>query len=149
MLTYACKVHIAPCRFCPFHVIFTPVAENLHDIVRQGRHGSVSILLYVNDLVITGTDLDEISRVKSQLAASFDMKDLGDLHYFLGIEVIRTPKCILINQRHYVLSILFKFGMTECKYVSTPLDHNVKLRPESGMTCDPKGSDRLSEAFYT
>ena len=39
------------------------------------------------------------------------MKDLGDLHYFLGIEVIRTPKGILISQRHYVLSMLFKFGI--------------------------------------
>ena len=44
--------------------------------------------------------------------ASFDMKDLRDLHYFLEIEVIHTPKGILISQRHYVLSMLFKFGMT-------------------------------------
>ena len=56
------------------------------------------------------------------------MKDLGYTHYFLGIEVIRTPEGILINQRHYVLSMLFKFGMTKCKSVSTPLDKNVKLR---------------------
>ena len=91
--------------------------------------GPVSILLYVDDLVITGVDLGEIDRVKLQLAASFDMKDLGDLHYFLGIEVICTPEGILINQRHYVLSMLFKFGMTDCKSVSTPLDRTVKLCP--------------------
>ena len=52
--------------------------------IRKGRLGPVSILLYVDDLVITGVDLGEIDRVKLQLAASFDMKDLGDLHYFLG-----------------------------------------------------------------
>ena len=46
--------------------------------IRKGRLGSVSILLYVDDLVITGADLGEIDRVKLQLAASFDMKDLGD-----------------------------------------------------------------------
>ena len=57
--------------------------------IRKSRLRLVSILLYVDDLVITGADLDEINRVKLQLAASFDMKDLGDLHYFLGIEVIR------------------------------------------------------------
>ena len=72
--------------------------------IRKGRLGPVSILLYVDDLVITGAD-----HVKLQLAASFDMKDLGDLHYFLGIEVICSPDGILINQRHYVLSMLFKF----------------------------------------
>ena len=66
------------------------------------------------------------------------MKDLGDLHYFLEIEVIRNPKGILISQRHYVMSMLFKFDMADCKSISTPLDRNVKLRPDSGKACDPK-----------
>ena len=67
--------------------------------IQKGRLGPVSILLYVDDLVITGADLGEINRVKLQLATSFDMKDLGDLRYFLKIEVICTPEGILINQR--------------------------------------------------
>ena len=66
--------------------------------VQQGRLDTISILLYVDDLVIAGADIDEIGRVNLQLAASFDMKELGDLHYFLGIEVIRTPEGILISQ---------------------------------------------------
>ena len=66
------------------------------------------------------------------------MKDLGNLFYFLGIEVIRTPKGILISQQHYVLSMLFKFEMADCKSVSTPLDRTVKLRPDSGKVYDPK-----------
>jgi hypothetical protein len=65
--------------------------------IRKTRLGPISILLYVDDLVITGANLDEINRVKRELIASFDMKDLGDLHYFLGIEVIRTPEGILIS----------------------------------------------------
>ena len=55
------------------------------------------------------------------------MKDLGDLHYFLGIKVICTPEDILISQRHYVLSMLFKFRMANCKSVSTPFDRIVKI----------------------
>ena len=106
--------------------------------VQEGQLGSVCILLYVHDLVIAGTDLDEIGRVKLQLAASFDMKDLGNLHYFLGIEVIQTPEGMLISQRHYVLSMLFKFRMAECMFLSTPLDQTVKLRPISGKVGDPK-----------
>ena len=66
------------------------------------------------------------------------MKDLGDLHYFLGIEVIRTPDGILLSQRHYVLNMLYKFGMMECRPVSTPLDQNQKIRPNSGPACDEK-----------
>ena len=89
-------------------------------------------------MVIVGADPDEISRIKLQLVASFGMKDLGDRHYFLGIEVIRTPEGILISQRHYVLSMLFKFGMVDCKSISTPLDRTVKLPPDSGKVCEPK-----------
>ena len=105
--------------------------------IRKGRLGPVSILLYVDDLVITGADLGENDRVKLQLAASFDMKDLGNLHYFLGIEVIRTPEGILISQQHYALSMLFKFGMADCKSISTALEKNIKLRPNLGQACNP------------
>jgi hypothetical protein len=59
--------------------------------VQKTRLGPICILLYVDDLIITGADLDEISRVKHELAAPFDMKDLGDIRYFLRIEVIRNP----------------------------------------------------------
>ena len=62
---------------------------------------------------------------------------MGNLdHYFLRIEVIRTLECILISHRHYVLNMLFKFGMTDCKSVSTPLDRNIKLCHESTLACD-------------
>ena len=98
---------------------------------------SLYLNIYVDDLVITGADLGEIDRVKLQLAASFDMKDLGHLDYLLWIEVIRTPEGILISQRHYVLSMIFKFGMADCKSVSIPLDRTVKLRPDSGKVCEP------------
>ena len=66
------------------------------------------------------------------------MKDLHEPHYFLGIEVIRTPVGILISQRHYVLNLLYKFGLTECKPVSTPLDRNLKIDADSGTAvCEP------------
>ena len=106
---------------------FAPSKLDSSLFVRQDQHEPVSLLLYVDDLVIVGADLDEIHRVKSQLAASFEIKDLGDLHYFLRIEVIRTPEGILISQHHYALNMLFKFGMANCKPISTPLDRNAKL----------------------
>jgi hypothetical protein len=116
---------------------FETSKSNSSLFIRKTRLGPISILLYVDDLVITGADLEEINRVKHQLAASFEMKDLGDLHFFLGIEVIRTPEGILMSQRHYALSMLFKFGMAECKTISTPLDRTDKFRPDSGRVCDP------------
>ena len=68
----------------------------------------------MDDLVIIEADLIEINCVKTQFSNAFKMKDFGNLHYFLGIEVIHIPEGILLAQCHYVLTMLFKFGMTEC-----------------------------------
>ena len=116
---------------------FAPSKSDSSLFAQPSQTGPISILLYVDDRVIISADLGEICRIKTQLAASFDMKDLGYLHYFLGIEGIRTPEGILISQGHYALSTLFKFGMADCKFISTPLDRNVKLRQDSGKACNP------------
>ena len=68
---------------------FAASKSNSSLFIRKGLNVPVYILPYVDDLVITGPRLDEIGRVKSQLS---DLGDLGDLYYFLGIEVIRTPR---------------------------------------------------------
>ena len=80
--------------------------------IPKGPKVLVCILLYVDDLVVTGTDLAKIGQIKPQLSNTSEMKDLGDLHYFLGIKV--TPDGILLSQQHYVLNMLFKFDMTDC-----------------------------------
>ena len=66
------------------------------------------------------------------------MKELGDLHCFLRIEVNHTPDGILLSQRYYVLNMLYKFGMMYCRLVSTPLDQNLKLRPDFGPVCNER-----------
>ena len=75
-----CKVHAATASngVCNIKI-------GLFTVRLVGQHELVSILLYVDDLVIADADLGETGRAKSHLAASFNMKDLGDLHYFLGI----------------------------------------------------------------
>ena len=96
------------------------------------------IILYWDDLVIGGEHLVDINKVKSLLSGKFEMKDMKELHYFLGIEVIRTTARIMISQRHYNLNLLYKFGMAECKSVATPLDRNLKLDADCGTTmCEP------------
>ena len=57
------------------------------------------IAIYVDDLIIVGDSAMEIDHVKGLLKQEFEMKDLGELRYFLGIEVIRTPKGIWLSQR--------------------------------------------------
>ena len=67
--------------------------------IRKGHASPICILLYMDNMVITGADLAEIGHVKSQLSDIFKMKDLGDLHYFLGMEVIHSPDGICWHKR--------------------------------------------------
>ena len=60
------------------------------------------------------------------------MKDLGDLRYFLGIEIIRTLEGIWLSQRQYALDMLSKYGMADCKPIAMPLDVNAKLSAHVG-----------------
>ena len=92
----------------------------------------VFIIIYVDDLVTRGEHLASIEHIKKLLSSRFEMKDMKELHYFLGIEVIRTPDGIMLSQRHYILNLLYKFGMTAYKPVTTPLNRNLKLDVESG-----------------
>ncbi|GKB80363.1 ribonuclease H-like domain-containing protein [Tanacetum coccineum] len=81
----------------------------------------LTFLVYVDDIIITGNNVSEIENFKVFLKSKFMIKDLGKLKYFLGIEVIDIEKGICLNQRKYVLDLLFECGMLACKPVNTPL----------------------------
>nr|GEV92212.1 ribonuclease H-like domain-containing protein [Tanacetum cinerariifolium] len=70
----------------------------------------LTLLVYVDDIIITGNIVYEIKEFKVFLKPKFMIKDLGKLKYFLGIEVIDTEKGICLNQRKYVLDLLFEYG---------------------------------------
>jgi len=95
--------------------------------VKKTDHGIVVIIIYVDDLIIKGDSDVDIFDLKKLLKQKFEMKDLGKLRYFLGIEVIQSPKGVWLLQRQYALNKLFKYGMTGCKPISIPFEQNVKL----------------------
>ncbi len=95
--------------------------------MKKTDHGIVVIVIYVDDLIIIGDNDVDIFGLKKLLKQKFEMKDLGELRYFLGIEVIQSPKGIWLLQRQYALNKLFEYGMTGCKPISIPLEQNVKL----------------------
>ena len=66
----------------------------------------IFIILYMNDLVIGDEHLGDSNKVKFLLSNKFEMTDMNELHYFLGIEVIRNPTGIMIFQRHYILNFI-------------------------------------------
>ena len=100
--------------------------------VKKTDHGIVVIVIYVDDLIITRDNDVNISDLNKLLKQKFEMKDLGELRYFLGIEVIKSPKGIWLLQRQYALNKLAEYGMTGCKPISIPLEQNVKLSADEG-----------------
>ncbi|XP_075486495.1 uncharacterized protein LOC142526116 [Primulina tabacum] len=112
--------------------------------VRTRGRTFLALLVYVDDIVLATNDKKEANDLKIFLDSCFKLKDLGDLKYFLGIEVARSSSGISICQRHYALQLLTETGLLGCKQRSTPLDVNLKLSIEDGeLLPDPSLYRRL------
>lgn len=84
----------------------------------------IVLLVYVDDIILTGSHISEISKVKDFLKSKFMIKDLGELKYFLEIEIMKTESWICMSQRKYCLELLNEFGMLGSKPMVTPLESN-------------------------
>ena len=90
------------------------------------------LLLYVDDLFVTGED-GLIANTKRKLATEFKMKDLGMMLYFLGMEAWKNLDGISLGQGKYVVEILKRFGMIDCKAMTTPMVSNLKLLSDASL----------------
>ena len=98
---------------------------------RWSNEKTTILTVYVDDIVLTGNDLEELERVTRSLASAFEMNDLGMLRYFLGMEVARNKFGIAVSQQKYVLDLLKETKMIGCKLVDTPIDPSVKFGLEA------------------
>ena len=89
--------------------------SNYSLFVKQTASYFTTLLVYVDDVVLTGNNLAKINSVKQQLHDQFHIKYLGDLKFFLGFEVARSKASLVFNQRKYCLEILSELGLTGCK----------------------------------
>eukprot|EP00253_Pinus_taeda_P004061 PITA_04061 len=87
----------------------------------------IILVLYVDDLILTGSDPNLINHVKSSLKKKFEMTNLGHLHYFLGLQVLQSKEGISLSQSKYACDILRHFHMEDCKPVPSPFQSGVKL----------------------
>jgi Reverse transcriptase (RNA-dependent DNA polymerase) len=115
-----------------------------HTMFIRRKRGKLCVLIvYVDDIVLTGNDIVEMKRIKSSLATEFEMKDLGPLHYFLGIEVVSSPNGIFLSQQKYVLELLHETGMLGCRPANTPIDPNHGLKGGVSDQVDQERYQRL------
>ncbi|RVW64572.1 Retrovirus-related Pol polyprotein from transposon TNT 1-94 [Vitis vinifera] len=97
------------------------------------------IIVYVDDIILTGDHEEKIDLLKKLLTKEFEIKDLGNLKYFLEMEIARSKKGIAVSQRKYVLDLLNETGMLGCKPAETPMDTTVKLEESDGSAPVDKG----------
>jgi len=94
--------------------------------------GRTLLLLYVDDMLITGDDDEHISFVKKHLGEQFQMSDLGPLSYFLGIEVQNSAQGYSISQSKYIHDLIARSGIIDTRTAATPMDLHLQLRPTDG-----------------
>ncbi|RVW31514.1 Retrovirus-related Pol polyprotein from transposon RE1 [Vitis vinifera] len=111
-----------------------------HTLFLKKQHGKITTLIvYVDDMVVTGNDPEERKALQNYLSREFEMKDLGPLKYFLGIEVSRSSEGIFLSQRKYALDLLQETGMSGCQPVNTPIEEGLKLCVEPNQVSTDKG----------
>jgi hypothetical protein len=98
----------------------------------------LALLVYVDDIVIASNDPKAISNLTSYLNSAFQLKDLGPLKFFLGLEIAHSSKGISVSQRKYALEILDDCGVLAAKPALVPMEPNVKLSRDDGeLLTDP------------
>ena len=106
--------------------------------------GVTVLLVYVDDIIITGTDDGMIKSLRASLRDSFHMKDLGPLHYFLGLEVHQSPKGLFVNQHKYTSDLIELADLHDSSPVDTPIEVNLRLSKDDGdLLPDPHTYRRL------
>lgn len=108
-----------------------------------------TLIFYVDDIIVTGNDPVEISQLKLRLACEFEIKDLGQLRYFLGIKVARSMKGICVSQQKYALDLLTETDITVCKPIATSNDANHCFTADVGdRLIDASKYQRLVDPLY-
>ena len=100
--------------------------------VKPARH-HIILILYVDDIIIITYTQDEANWIKSKLSRKFQMKDLGQIHHFLGVLVNydRSEGILTLSQAHYARKLIEKFGMSDCNSSQTPMETSQRLLPSS------------------
>jgi hypothetical protein len=103
---------------------------------------TVFLLVYVDDIIIASSSPDATTALLHALQADFALKDLGPLHYFLGLEVTRAADGLYLSQQKYTADLLQRAGMTTCKPAPTPLSSSSKFSAHDGVILSPKDATK-------
>jgi histone deacetylase 1/2 len=117
-------------------------------IYQQGGE-TTYILIYVDDIIVASSSSQATQELIDRLRDSFAIKDLGDLHYFLGIEVTRNSDGIVLRQAKYARDLLLREGMKDCKQASSPMCTAERLSKHEGKLLSLREASRYRSVVGT
>nr|GEV34256.1 retrovirus-related Pol polyprotein from transposon TNT 1-94 [Tanacetum cinerariifolium] len=111
-------------------------------VKKEGNDDLLIVSLYVDDMIYTSSSTRLISKFKSSMKSMFEMADLGELQYFLGLEVIQKQEGIFLSQKKYIDDTLKKYNMINCNIEYTPMNPKDKFQAEDGTQLADGGKYR-------
>ena len=114
---------------------------NVINVYTQSEY--VIVCLYVDDMLIIGSNNDVIKATKKMLTIYFDMKDMGVAGMILGIKIAKTSNGLILSQCHYIEKILKWFNQYDDSPIKTPIDLNLHLAKNNGAAIDQLEYSRI------
>ncbi|XP_013601192.1 PREDICTED: uncharacterized mitochondrial protein AtMg00810-like [Brassica oleracea var. oleracea] len=118
--------------------------------IRKRPTSFTALLMYVDDILIASNNDEALNDLKNALHKAFEIKDMGTLRFFLGLEIARNASGISICQRKYALDILSSTCVLACKPVSVPMDPTVHLSKETDtlLSCAKPYRELIGRLLY-
>ena len=129
---------------------FTMIDEDHCVYVERDKDRYVLLSLYVDDILITGNDLEFVKTIKEWLSSTFEMKNMGEASYILGVKIQRnrSKRLMSLSQEHYIQKLLERFNMKDCNPIDTPHARGEYLSKEMGSkTLEEK--EKMSNVPYS
>ena len=121
---------------------FIPFISDTSLFIYNKSNTCIFVLIYVDDIIVTSSSNEAITGLLKDLSADFALKDLGDLHYFLGIKVKKHASGLHLSQEKYAADLVKKTGLQGCKPTPTPLSSSEKLSLAEGNLLSPEDSTK-------
>lgn len=122
----------------------------LYILNNSNAHDIIYLLLYVDDIIIAGSNMLKIGEIKYYLKEEFEMEDNGDLDYFLGLKINydKTGGKLYINQTQYLEDVLKKFNMDNCNTISTPIESKLNIEEYNKQECNQPYRQLMGSLMY-
>ena len=124
------------------HLGFIPSKADTSLFIYNKANTMIFVLIYVDDIIVASSSQNATNVLLRDLSSEFALKDLGDLHFFLGIEVKKTQDGIVLNQEKYATELLTRMGMKDCKPSPTPLSSSEQLSAYQGEPLNEEESTK-------